>query len=187
MAVNLTRGQKVSLTKNNPNLKKIVVGFGWNAGSPTNMKLDIDASAFLLTAAGKVFESKDFVFYGNLVHPSGAVEHKGSGLSDNQRIIIDLSLIPPTAIRIAFTAAIYEAEQRKQTFGQVKNAYIRIYNEQTNEEIFRYNLGGDFSKETAVVFGELYKNNDEWKFNAMGSGGRGGLAALCGIYGVEVG
>ena len=193
MAVNLAKGQKVSLTKNNPGLKNIIVGLGWNIdSSAASTAFDLDASAFLLNSEGRVSEPKDFVFYGNLSHPSGAVMHKGGspkgvGFADNAKIKINLSLIPAFVVRIAFTATIYEADEKNQTFSQVSNAYIRIYNEQTNEELLRYNLSEDFSVETAVVFGELYKNNGEWKFNAMGNGSRGGLAALCGNYGVEVG
>lgn len=191
MPVTLMKGQKLSLNKGDPGLKNIVVGIGGVNLIKGGTALDIDVSAFLLTAAGKVSEPKDFVFYGNLTHPSGAVVHITNNSnrkdSDREKIRIDLSLIPPAAVRIAFTATIYDADIRKQTFSQVGSAYIRIYNEQTNEEIVRYNLAENFTFETAVVFGEIYKNNGEWKFNAMGSGHTGGLAALCGNYGVEVG
>ena len=193
MSVNLTKGQKVSLTKGNPGLKKIFVGLGWDVNSfDTGADFDLDASAFLLTASGKVGQSTDFVFYGNLNHPSGAVTHTGDNLTgegegDDEAIMVDLSLVPENIMKIAFTATIYDAEARRQTFGQVNNAYIRIYDEVTGQEILRYDLGEDFSVETAVVFGELYRNNGEWKFNAIGSGYQGGLAALCGSYGVDVG
>ena len=193
MPVNLQKGQKVSLTKDNPGLKKVVVGLGWDVNAfDTGADFDLDAAAFLLTDSGKASKSEDFVFYGNLQHPSGAVQHMGDNLTgagdgDDEQIKIDLSLMPTDITKVAFTATIYEAEPRRQNFGQVNNAFIRIYNEETGEELLRYDLGEDFSIETAVVFGELYKNGNEWKFNAIGSGYQGGLAALCANYGVEVG
>ncbi len=191
MGVNLSKGQKVSLTKGNPGLRKVVVGLGWDVNAfDTGGDFDLDAAAFLLADTGKVTKSEDFVFYGNLKHPSGAVEHLGDnktgvGDGDDEQIKIDLSAIPDTLTRIAFTVTIYDAETRRQNFGQVSNAFIRIYNEESGEELLRYDLGEDFSIETAAVFGELYKNNGEWKFNAIGSGYQGGLAALCASYGVE--
>ena len=134
--------------------------------------------------------AEDFVFYGNLKHPSGAVEHlgdnrTGAGEGDDEQIKIDLSKVPANIEKIAFTVTIYDAETRNQNFGQVNNAFVRIYNEATGEEMMRYDLGEDFSIETAAVFGELYKHGSEWKFNAIGSGFYGGLAALCANYGVE--
>lgn len=193
MPVSLQKGQKVSLTKGNPGLKKVVVGLGWDVNAfDTGGDFDLDTAAFLLTDAGKVSSSDDFVFYGNLSHKSGSVTHMGDNLTgagdgDDEQIKIDLSLVPPTVTRIAFTCTIYEAEKRHQNFGQVSNAFIRIYNEENGEELLRYDLGEDFSIETAVVFGEVYRNGEEWKFNAIGSGYQGGLAALCANYGVEVG
>ena len=193
MSVNLTKGQKVSLTKGNPGLKNVVVGLGWDVNAfDSGADFDLDASAFLLGANGKTAASTDFVFYNNLQHPSGAVTHTGDNLTgegegDDESIKVDLSKVPASVEKIAFTATIHEAEARRQTFGQVSNAYIRIYDENTNQELLRYDLGEDFSIETAVVFGELYKHNGEWKFNAIGSGYQGGLAALCGSFGTEVG
>lgn len=192
MAVSLQKGQKVSLTKGNPGLTKVVVGLGWDVNQfDTGGDFDLDASAFLLGDDGRVTCSDDFVFFGNLAHPSGSVQHMGDNLTgagdgDDEQIKIDLSKIPANITRIAFTVTIYEPEKRQQNFGQVNNAFIRIYNEQTGEEMLRYDLGEDFSIETAAVFGELYKNNDEWKFNAIGSGFQGGLAALCASYGIDV-
>ena len=192
MPVNLSKGQKVSLTKGNPGLSKVVVGLGWDVNQfDTGGSFDLDAAAFMLTESGKVSKSEDFVFYGNLTHPSGSVQHLGDNLTgegdgDDEQIKINLSMIPPEITKVAFTVTIYEAEQRHQNFGQVNNAFIRIYNEETGEELLRYDLGEDFSIETAAVFGELYKNGNEWKFNAIGSGYSGGLAALCGSYGVDV-
>lgn len=192
MPISLSKGQKVSLTKGNPGLSKVVVGLGWDINMfDTGGAFDLDTAAFLLTDTGKVSKPEDFVFFGNLNHPSGSVQHMGDNLTgdgdgDDEQIKINLSSIPENITKIAFSVTIYEAEQRNQNFGQVNNAFIRIYNEETGEEILRYDLGEDFSIETAVVFGELYKNNGEWKFNAIGSGYQGGLAALCGNYGVDV-
>lgn len=192
MPINLSKGQKVSLTKDNPGLQKVVVGLGWDTNMfDTGASFDLDAAAFMLTDTGRVQTSSDFVFYGNLEHTSGSVRHlgdnrTGEGEGDDEQIQVDLSLVPANITRIAFTATIYEAELRRQNFGQVSNAYIRIYDEMTGQELLRYDLGEDFSIETAVVFGEIYKNGTEWKFNAIGSGYQGGLAALCAGYGVEV-
>ncbi|MEY8389754.1 TerD family protein [Lachnospiraceae bacterium] len=192
MPVNLQKGQKVSLTKGNPGLSKVVVGLGWDVNQfDTGGAFDLDAAAFLLGENGKTAASSDFVFYGNLNHPSGSVQHMGDNLTgagdgDDEQIKVDLSKVPANISKIAFTVTIYEAEQRRQNFGQVNNAFIRVYNEETGEEMVRYDLGEDFSIETAAVFGELYRNNGEWKFNAIGCGYQGGLAALCANYGVEV-
>ncbi len=191
MPVCLQKGQKVSLTKGNPGLTKVVVGVGWDINQyDTGASFDLDSSAFMLQADGKVGGSEDFVFYGNLKHPSGSVEHMGDNLTgagegDDEQMRIDLSKVPANIEKIAFTVTIYDAETRNQNFGQVNNAFVRIYNEETGEEMMRYDLGEDFSIETAAVFGELYRNNGEWKFNAIGSGFYGGLAALCANYGIE--
>ena len=192
MAVNLSKGQKVSLTKGNPGLSKIVVGLGWDTNKyDGGSDFDLDAAAFLLGANGKVTSDADFVFYGNLKHASGAVEHMGDNLTgdgdgDDEQIKIDLSAVPANIEKIGFTVTIYDSDTRKQNFGQVSNAYIRIFDEANNTELIRYDLGEDFSIETAVVVGEMYRNNGEWKFNAIGSGFQGGLAALCKNYGVNV-
>ena len=192
MPVSLQKGQKVSLTKGNPGLKKVVVGLGWDVNQfDTGGDFDLDAAAFLLEDSGKVSVSDDFVFYGNLKHPSGSVQHMGDNLTgagdgDDEQIMIDLSMVPANVTKIAFTVTIYEPEKRRQNFGQINNAFIRIYNEETGEEMLRYDLGEDFSIETAAVFGEVYKNGSEWKFNAIGSGYQGGLAALCANYGIDV-
>lgn len=192
MPVSLKKGQKVSLTKDNPGLSKMVVGLGWDINQfDTGGSFDLDTAAFLLGDNGKTSSSNDFVFYGNLKHPSGSVEHcgdntTGEGEGEDEQIKIDLSKIPENISHIAFTVTIYEAEERNQNFGQVQNAFIRIVDEATGQELLRYDLGEDFSIETAVVFGELYKHNNEWKFNAIGSGYQGGLAALCANYGIDV-
>ena len=192
MPVSLQKGQKVSLTKGNPGLKNVVVGVGWDVNAfDTGGDFDLDASAFLLADTGRVPDQRDFVFFGNLKDPSGSVQHMGDNLTgagdgDDEQIRVDLSKVPANISTIAFTVTIYEAENRRQNFGQVSNAFVRIYNEENGEELVRYDLGEDFSIETAAVFGELYKNNNEWKFNAVGSGYQGGLAALCANYGVDV-
>lgn len=192
MAVSLSKGQKVDLTKGNPGLSKIIVGLGWDTNKyDGGADFDLDAAAFLLAANGKVASDSDFVFYGNLKHSSGGVEHMGDNLTgegdgDDEQIKVNLASIPAGVEKIGFTVTIYEAESRKQNFGQVSNAYIRIVDETSNTELIRYDLGEDFSIETAVVVGELYRNNGEWKFNAIGSGFQGGLKALCQNYGVNV-
>lgn len=192
MGVCLKKGEKVSLTKDNAGLAKILVGIGWDINQfDTGGDFDLDGAAFLVGENGKITKQEDFIFYGNLKHPSGSVEHLGDnrtgvGEGDDEVIRIDLSKVPPEIQKIVFTVTIYEAENRKQNFGQVNNAFVRIVDEEKNEEMLRYDLGEDFSIETAAVFGELYKHNNEWKFNAIGSGYQGGLAALCSSYGVDV-
>lgn len=191
MPVSLKKGQKVSLTKENPGLKHLIVGLGWDLNRfDTGGAFDLDAAAFLLDDSGKTTSQGDFIFYGNLKHTSGSVEHKGDNLTgdgdgDDEQVLVDLSLVPENISRVIFTATIYEADERNQNFGQVSNAFIRIVNMDNNEELLRYDLGEDFSIETAAVFGELYKSGGEWKFNAIGSGYQGGLGALCANYGVD--
>ena len=192
MPINLSKGQKVDLTKGNPSLKNMMVGLGQDVNAfDSGADFDLDAAAFMLGENGKCPTEKEFIFYGNLSHASGAVKHMGDNLTgegegDDEQIQIDLSQVPANVTKIAFTVTIYDAEPRRQNFGQVSNAYIRIVDESTGQELIRYDLGEDFSIETAVVVGELYKYNGQWKFNAIGSGFQGGLAAQCGHYGIEV-
>ncbi len=192
MAVSLQKGQKVSITKNNPGLSNVVVGLGWDVNQfDTGGSFDLDTAAFMLGENGKCPTDKEFIFFGNLSHPTGSVQHLGDNLTgagdgDDEQIKINLNAVPANISKIAFSVTIYDAEARRQNFGQVNNAFIRIYNEANGEEILRYDLGEDFSIETAAVFGELYRNNGEWKFNAIGSGYQGGLAALCGNFGIDV-
>ena len=197
MPISLQKGQKVSLTKGNPGLTKVVVGLGWDVNSfDTGGDFDLDAAAFLLGESGKVTSSGDFVFYGNLKHSSGAVEHlgdnlTGEGAGDDEQIRIDLTKVPDNIQRIAFTVTIYEAQERGQNFGQVSNAYVRLArrsseNDSVGTEELRYDLGEDFSVETALVVCELYRSGATWKFNAVGAGYQGGLYALCKAYGVNV-
>ena len=191
MPINLSKGQKVNLSKEVPGLSRIMVGLGWDTNRyDGNADFDLDASAFLVGANGKCTCSGDFVFYNNLEHPSGAVKHMGDnrtgdGEGDDEQIFVDLSKIPANIEKIAVTVTIFDAEKRRQNFGQVSNAYCRMVNDDTGEEIIRYDLGEDFSIETAMVVGELYRHNGEWKFNAIGSGFSGGLAALCRNYGLD--
>lgn len=191
MPINLSKGQKVELTKGNPGLKNIMVGLGWDVNIfDSGAAFDLDAAAFLLGSNGKCPADGDFIFYSNLKHSSGSVEHMGDNLTgegegDDEQIKINLSSVPANIEKIAFTVTIYDAETRRQNFGQVSNAFIRIVNSDNNEELIRYDLAEDFSIETAVVVGELYRHNGEWKFNAIGSGFQGGLAALCNYYGID--
>ena len=192
MPINLSKGQKVDLTKGNPGLKKIMVGLGWDVNAfDTGADFDLDAAVFMLGTNGKCPTDKEFIFYSNLKHPSESVIHQGDNLTgegdgDDEQIMVDLTKVPANIERIAFSVTIYDSDVRHQNFGQVSNAYIRLVDESTGVELIHYDLGEDFSIETAVVVGELYKNNGEWKFNAIGSGFQGGLAALCGHYGIEV-
>ncbi len=192
MSINLSKGQRVDLTKGNPSLTNIMVGLGWDVNVfDSGADFDLDASVFMVGSNGRCPTEKEFIFYGNLVHDSGGITHMGDnrtgeGEGDDEQIEIDLSKIPSNIEKIAITVTIYDADKRRQNFGQVSNAYIRLVDETTGAELIRYDLGEDFSIETAVVVGELYRNNGEWKFNAIGSGFQGGLAALCGHYGIDV-
>ena len=191
MPLNLSKGQKVILSKGNPSLKNIMVGLGWDVNEyDSGSTFDLDAAAFMAGANGKCPTENEFIFYNNLKHSSGAVEHMGDNLTgegegDDEQIMVNLSLVPANIEKIAFTVTIYDAEMKRQNFGQVSNAYIRIVDMDTNRELIRFDLGEDFSIETAVVVGELYKYRGEWKFNAIGSGFQGGLAALCAHYGID--
>ncbi len=192
MPINLTKGQKVDLTKGNPGLKNVMVGLGWDVNAfDSGADFDLDAAAFMLGADGKCPSDKEFIFYGNLSHSSQAVMHQGDNLTgagdgDDEQILVDLAKVPANIEKIAFTVTIYEAEARNQNFGQVSNSFIRLVDNSNGTELIRYDLGEDFSIETAIVVGELYRNNGEWKFNAIGSGFQGGLAALCGHFGIQV-
>ena len=191
--ISLAKGQKVDLTKTNPGITKVVVGLGWDTNKyDGGQGFDLDASIFLLDASGKVSGGQDFVFYNNTTGANGAVVHSGDNLTgdgdgDDEQVKIAIKDIPANIEKISFAVTIHEAEARNQNFGMVSNAFIRIVNEETNGELIRYDLGEDFSIETAVVVGELYRHNGEWKFSAVGSGYQGGLAALCNDFGLQVG
>lgn len=194
MSISLSKGQKISLSKEDPSLKKIIVGLGWDTNKYSgSYDFDLDASCFELGANDKITKDSDFIYYGNLDSTDGAIHHTGddttggnSNEGDDEQIIVDLTKVPDNIQKIAFTATIYAANKRNQNFGQVSNAYVRLVNENTGNEVIRYNLGEDFSIETAIVICEVYRYNGEWKFNAVGAGFSGGLAALCHNYGLEV-
>ncbi len=193
MAISLSKGQKVDLTKGNPGLTKVIVGLGWDVNKyDGGNDFDLDTSVFLLGDNGKVTSEADFVFYNNSTGGNGSVVHSGdnrtgAGDGDDEQVVVDLQAVPANVQKIAFTITIHEGDTRNQNFGQVSNAYARILNEQNNEELIRYDLGEDFSIETALVVGELYRHNNEWKFSAIGSGYQGGLAALATDFGLQVG
>ncbi|CAH1222630.1 General stress protein 16U [Paenibacillus allorhizoplanae] len=190
MPINLSKGQKVDLTKTNPGLTKIFVGLGWDTNKyDGGNAFDLDCSVFCTNSAGKVDKEKNFVFYNNKQNENGSVVHNGdnrtgAGAGDDEQINVNLSAVPATIEKIAFAITIHEAAARNQNFGQVSNAYVRIVNEVDGQELIRYDLGEDFSIETAVVVGELYRNSGEWKFSAVGSGYRDGLGGLAKDYGL---
>ncbi len=192
MAISLQKGQKVDLTKGNPGLTKVVVGLGWDTNKYDGQAdFDLDASAFLLNAAGKVASEGDFVFFNNLQGGNGSVVHTGDnrtgvGQGDDEQIKVDLAAVPTGVEKISFAITIFEAADRRQNFGQVSNAFVRIFNEVSGEELIRYDLGEDYSVETALIIGELYRHNSEWKFTAVGSGYQNGLAGLCQDFGLQV-
>ncbi|SFB13386.1 MULTISPECIES: TerD family protein [unclassified Bacillus (in: firmicutes)] len=190
MGVTLSKGQKVDLTKSHPGLQNVVVGLGWDV-SQHSAHFDLDASTFLLGQTGKVQSDQDFIFYNNPSGGNGSILYSGdnrtgTGERDDEQIRIDLGRVPQHIHRIAFTITIHDAQMKGQSFGQVSNAYVRILNERNGEELIRFNLGRDFTVETAIVASELYRHNGEWKFNAIASGFQGGLAALCRNFGVSV-
>lgn len=193
MAISLAKGQKVDLTKTNPGLTKVIVGLGWDVNKyDGGNDFDLDTSVFLLGDNGKVGSESDFVFYNNTTGGNGSVVHTGdnrtgAGDGDDEQVTVELGAVPASVQRIAFTITIHDGEARRQNFGQVSNSYVRILNADSNEEMIRYDLGEDFSIETAIVVGELYRHNNEWKFSAIGSGYQGGLAALATDFGLQVG
>jgi len=191
MAVSLSKGGNVNLSKEVPNLNKIVVGLGWAERATDGVAFDLDASAFLLKADDKVRSDKDFCFYGEKIVADGAVQHAGddrtgAGAGDDETIKIELSRVPVDINRVVFCVTIDEGETRHQNFGQVRNAYIRVINEDGGVELARYDLSEDASTETAMIFGELYRNGTDWKFRAVGQGFAGGLAPLATSFGLSV-
>jgi tellurium resistance protein TerD len=191
MAVSLTKGGNVSLTKEAPGLTAVLVGLGWDARTTTGTDFDLDASAIMLKADGKVVSDSHFIFFNNKVSPEGSVEHTGDnttgeGDGDDEAIKVNLATVPAEVDKVVFPVSIYEAESRSQGFGQVRNAFIRIVNQAGGGEIARYDLTEDASTETAMVFGELYRNGAEWKFRAVGQGYASGLAGIARDYGVSV-
>lgn len=191
MSVSLSKGQRVDLTKGRPSLKNILVGLGWDINHyDGEADFDLDASVFMIKENGKVGKDEDFIFYGNFEHSSKSVKHMGDnrtgeGDGDDEVIKIKLDKIPSDYETLAVTVTIYDAESRLQNFGMVGNAYVRVVDEETGEELIRFDLSEDFSTETALVVAEIYKHNGEWKFKAVGSGYNGGLKALCNQYGID--
>ena len=192
MAISLTKGQNVSLSKTDPSLKNVLVGLGWDARSTDGQDFDLDASVFMATENGKVPSDRHFIFYNQLVSLCGGVEHTGDNLTgdgdgDDESVIVRLDKVESNIKSLFITVTIHDAEARRQNFGQVSNAFVRIVNNDTSEEIVRFDLSEDYSTETAMVFGEIYRHNGEWKFRAIGQGYTGGLYSLCQQYGVNVG
>ncbi|WP_228977472.1 TerD family protein [Streptomyces sp. DH12] len=191
MGVSLSKGGNVSLTKAAPNLTAITVGLGWDVRTTTGTDFDLDASALLLNDQGKVAVDGNFVFFNNLKSPDGSVEHTGDNLTgegegDDEQIKVNLASVPADVDKIVFPVSIYEAENRQQSFGQVRNAFIRVVNQANNDELARYDLSEDASTETAMVFGELYRHGAEWKFRAIGQGYASGLRGIAQDFGVNV-
>ncbi|MGK5081117.1 TerD family protein [Janthinobacterium sp. HLX7-2] len=190
MAISLQKGGNVNLSKEAPNLKKIIVGLGWDPRSTDGATFDLDGSAFLLKSDGKVRGDSDFIFYNNLKSTDGSVVHTGDnttgeGEGDDERIEIDLSRVPAEIDRVSITVTIHDADARRQNFGMVSKAFIRCLNAEGEKEIARYDLSEDSSTETAMIFGEIYRYNGEWKFKAIGQGFNGGLGPLARSFGVN--
>ncbi|WP_419994627.1 TerD family protein [Streptomyces boninensis] len=191
MGVSLSKGGNVSLSKEAPGLTAVIVGLGWDARTTTGNDFDLDASALLTGADGKVVSDQHFIFFNNLKSPDGSVEHTGDNLTgegegDDEQVKVNLAGVPADVDKIVFPVSIYEAESRQQSFGQVRNAFIRVVNQADNNEIARYDLSEDASTETAMVFGELYRNGAEWKFRAVGQGYASGLRGIAQDFGVNV-
>ncbi|PYE50004.1 TerD family protein [Deinococcus yavapaiensis] len=191
MSLSLQKGGNISLTKQDASLTRITVGLGWDPRSTDGQQFDLDASAFLLTATGRVRGDHDFIFYNQLRSQDGSVEHTGDnrdgqGDGDDEAISIDLASVPHDVAKIAIAVTIDQADARRQNFGQVGGAFVRIVNQANGQEMTRYDLGEDFSTETAVIFAEIYRHGGEWKFRAVGQGYQGGLGPLARNYGVNV-
>jgi len=192
VSVSLSKGGNVSLSKEAPGLTAVLVGLGWDARTTTGADFDLDASALMVGTNGKIVSDQHFVFFNNLTSPDGSVEHTGDNLTgegegDDEVIKVNLANVPAETDKIVVTVSIYEAEARSQSFGQVRNAYIRVVNQADNREITRYDLSEDASTETAMIFGELYRNANEWKFRAVGQGYSTGLRGIAQDFGVNVG
>lgn len=190
MSISLTKGGNVNLSKEEPGLSKILIGLGWDARSTDGIDFDLDASAFLLGAGDKVRSDKDFVFYNSLRSVEGSVEHTGDnktgqGDGDDEAVKVDLTTVPSEVQKVAIAVTIHDGEVRSQNFGMVQNAFIRVVNSVSGREIARYDLTEDYSVETALIFGEVYRQNADWKFRAVGQGYKGGLGPLARNYGVS--
>ncbi|SOD63690.1 tellurium resistance protein TerD [Streptomyces zhaozhouensis] len=191
MGVTLSKGGNVSLTKEAPGLTAVIVGLGWDVRTTTGTDYDLDASALLCGENGKVLSDSHFVFYNNLTSPDGSVEHTGDNLTgegdgDDEAIKVNLATVPPEVDKVVFPVSIHDADARRQSFGQVQNAFIRVVNQADGAEIARYDLSEDAATETAMIFGELYRRGSEWKFRAVGQGYASGLAGIASDFGVNV-
>ncbi|MEV0397219.1 TerD family protein [Polymorphospora rubra] len=191
MGVSLSKGGNVSLTKQAPGLTAVTVGLGWDVRTTTGTDFDLDASAIICNASGKALSDQHFIFFNNLTSPDGSVQHLGDNLTgegdgDDEQINVNLAGVPGDVDKITFTVSIYDAEGRSQSFGQVANAFIRVVNQAGGEELARYDLSEDASTETAMVFGELYRRDAEWKFRAVGQGYASGLRGIAQDFGVNV-
>jgi tellurium resistance protein TerD len=191
MALSLSKGENLSLSKTDPSLKKIVIGLGWDPRATDGQEFDLDASLFMLGENGKVRSDADLIFYNQKMSGCGSVEHTGdnrtgAGEGDDEQVKVDLSRVPPNVQRLAVTVTIHDADARRQSFGQVSNAFIRVVNDDSGVEVVRYDLSEDYSTETAMIFGEVYRLNGEWKFKAVGQGYAGGLGAMCSQFGINI-
>ena len=191
MGISLSKGGNVSLSKTDPTLKNVIVGLGWDARPTAGADFDLDASAFMVKEDGKTRSDCDFIFYNQTKSTCGSVEHTGdnrtgAGDGDDEAVIVLLDKVPADIQRLVFCVTIHDAEMRKQNFGQVNHAYVRVVNKDSNNEVARYDLSEDASIETAMVFGEIYRHSGEWKFKAVGQGYKGGLAALARQYGINI-
>lgn len=192
MSVSLNKGGNVSLSKEAPGLKRVLVGLGWDSRATDGAEFDLDASIFMLGDSGKVRTDQDFIFYNNLKSTDGSVEHlgdnrTGEGDGDDEQVLVSLEMVAPDVQKLAFAVTIHEADQRRQNFGMVANAFMRVVNADSNVEIARYDLSEDASTEAAMIFGEIYRHGGEWKFRAVGQGFNGGLGPLAANYGVNIG
>jgi tellurium resistance protein TerD len=192
MSVSLSKGGNVSLSKEAPGLQAVLVGLGWDVRTTTGADFDLDASALMVGTNGKILSDQHFIFFNNLTSPDGSVEHTGDNLTgegegDDEAIKVNLATVPQEVDKIVVTVSIYDADNRQQSFGQVRNAFIRVVNQADNAEITRYDLSEDASTETAMIFGELYRNGSEWKFRAVGQGYSTGLSGIARDFGVNVG
>jgi len=192
MGVSLQKGGNVSLEKAAPGMTKMLIGLGWDERATDGAEFDLDASIFMLKSDGKVRADNDFIFYNNLTSSDGSVVHQGDnrtgeGEGDDEAVKVDLAKVPAEVDKISVTVTIHDAVNRNQNFGQVANAFIRVVNDENNEEVARYDLSEDYSIETAMIFGEIYRHNGEWKFKAVGQGFEGGLKALATGFGINIG
>ena len=191
MAISLTKGQNISISREVPGIRNILVGLGWNARATDGDAFDLDASCFMLTEIGKVPSDSNFIFYNNLKSPCGSVEHSGDnrtgeGDGDDEKLIVSLERVPLNIVKLSFGVTIHEAESKRQNFGMVSSAFIRIVNIDTNTEIARLDLSEEASTNTAMLFGELYRYNGEWKFRGVGQGFNGGLQQMAQSFGVSI-